>query len=100
MPDLRDGLAAAPNEHVGASRSDIAVQDQVRGLLPKALSYLHHLLKIEWRRWAIVTGAVFGTALTVGHLVGGVNGLIDGYERVAPHRAAVPLRPGRHATIY
>ena len=43
MPDLRDGLAAAPNEHVGASRSDIAVQDQVRGLLPKAHSYLHHL---------------------------------------------------------
>jgi hypothetical protein len=83
MPDLRDGLAAAPNEHVGASRSDIAVQDQVRGLLPKALSYLHHLLKIERRRWAIVTGAAFGVALTVGHVVGGVSGLIDGYERVA-----------------
>jgi hypothetical protein len=81
MPELPDGAAAVPNRQLGASRPDLAVPGQLSGLIPKALSYLLHLLRIERRPWAIVTGAAFGLALTVGHVVGGVSGLIDGYER-------------------
>ena len=82
MSNLPDGIAAAPNEGVGASRPDVAVNaQQLTALIPKAVSYVQHLLRIERRPWAIVTGAAFGAVLMVGHVVGGVSGLIEGYGR-------------------
>ena len=38
---------------------------------------------MERRPWAVFVGAAFGVTLAVGHVVGGVSGLMHGYERVS-----------------
>jgi hypothetical protein len=84
MSDLPEGVVATPDAQVRAIQSHTVTgpEPKLQGLVPKALSFLRHLLRIERRPWAISLAAVFGVTLTVGHVVGGVNGLIDGYERL------------------
>ncbi len=83
MPELPERVAASPHE-LGASSADTVGSDgKARGLVAKALSFLQSLLRSERRPWAIAVGAGFGLTLTVGHVVGGVSGLLHGYERLA-----------------
>ena len=74
MQDLQGEFAAEGRDPIGGEAAN--------GAVAKALSFLRHFLKPERRPWAIVTGATFGVALTLGHVVGGVTGLYEGYERI------------------